>query len=253
MSTAKLFRFLLISSAAVSALAACTTYVRVPGVCPSDPYCLTDGSEPTVAAKVREQKFARRVMATTVDIRVIRHLPNVGRTTTQLVGVLLSSKGYVLTARANFQDAEVITVTLRTPTADGRFTAGREMAAIPLIVDNQDGVVLLALDKGEILPPSITVRFDRTITHDRVWFYGAGTALAGGHVTGTFMENDGHPSDFADADIASKRGDMGAPIVNICGELVGIAVGPYGKKGALRLIPIDLALDHLHVTRADLR
>ena len=54
----------------------------------------------------------------------------------------------------------------------------------------------------------------------------------------------------------SKDTDEGIPIsndtvVNVCGELVAVAVTTH--RGNVRIVPLDIALEAMHVTPADLR
>lgn len=235
------------------ALSACcgTTYVRVPAVCPRDPLCL-DTRPGSVEAASRERDFVRRHADATVEVRGARYLPNKGATLTKGIGALVGSKGYVLTAYHLVDGAEQVTVALRVLGPDGAVVAMREMPGTPLVLSREADLALIALPMGERLPVSLPVRSGPVIKGDPVWFLGAGTSLKRGGVVETGII-DGPNADHADASIASSREDAGAPLLNVCGELVGVTTGPYGKKGSLRFIPIDAAFRALSMSVADLR
>jgi hypothetical protein len=102
------------------------------------------------------------------------------------------------------------------------------------------------------VPPSLPVRNGPVIKGDPVWFLGRATALERGGVAETGIV-DGHNHDHADASIMASREDAGAPLMNVCGEVIGVSTGPYGKNGQLRFVPIEAALRALSMSIADLR
>lgn len=228
-----------------------TTYVRVPSVCPRDPLCL-DMRPGSPEAPARERDFIRRHASSTVEVRGSRYLPNKGPSVTNGVGSLIGSKGYVLTAFHLVDGAEQVTVAFRELSPDGRVTMTREAPAIPLVLSREADMALLVLRAGESVPPSLPVRTGPVIKGDPVWFIGAGASLKHGGVVETGIV-DGPDRDHADSSIESSREDAGAPLMNVCGEVVGVTVGPYGKRGSLRFMPIDAALKALSMSIADLR
>lgn len=246
-------RFLLIT-ALISLLASCTktVYVRMQGICPKDPSCLADGSATEADRTARELEFRRRAVASSVDISAIRHLTAGGRLVSHQVGAFVSARGYILTSAAGLRDADTLTVTFRVPNASGGYTAGASMSATPLTLSTNADVALLVVGIGEAFPPSFPIRFDPVIAQDRIWSIGGGTALASGAVVATEIK-DGEEHAFAESDMVLHERGTGAPVLNVCGEVVGIVSGPGGKRGYLRFMPIDTALLRLNVTRADLR
>ncbi|HTM68553.1 MAG TPA: serine protease [Candidatus Binatia bacterium] len=247
-------RTIIFSLVCIGSLVSCscgTTYVRVPAVCPQDPLCL-DTRPGSHEAPARERDFVRRHVASTVEVRGSRYLPNKGPAVTKGVGAFVGSKGYVLTAYHLVDGAEQVSVVLRTMSPDGRVTEVREVPAIPLVLSREADMALLALPMSERPPPSLPVRTGPVIKGDPVWFIGARTALRHGGVAETGIL-DGPNRDHADASIPSPREDAGAPVLNVCGEIVGVSIGPYGKNGALRFMPIDAVLASLSMSVADLR
>src|SRR5688572_5775798 len=242
----------IISAAMLAACACSTTYIRVPAVCPRDPFCLDVRTDAGEDAAARERDFIARHVASTVEVRGTRYLPNQGARVTKGVGSLVGSKGYILTAYHLVDGAESLTVMLRTTSPDGGITEIREVPAIPLVLSREADLALLTLPRGERLPPSLPVRNGPVIEGDPVWFLGNATALKRGGVAETGIA-DGPGHDHADASIEASREDAGAPLMNVCGELVGVTTGPYGKKGRLRFVPIDAGLKALSMSITDLR
>ncbi len=240
----------------LASLAACikTVYVRTPGVCSRDSECLAvdEPKLPAETARAREREFVRRTVASTVTVRSIRYDGHEGKSVTSGTGTVIGSKGYVITAYHIVQGAQTITVTLRQPTDDGNFVETREALATPLISSVSTDMILLALSSDQPMPAPLAIRHDQVITGDRVWFLGERGPLSQGTVAQTDI-SDGMVTHFADAGIVSKAADNGAPVLNACGEVVGITLGPFGIKNRLRMLPIDDALESLGVTRADLR
>ncbi len=238
----------LIALCCIAADACTTTYVRVPAVCPRDRLCLDDG--PNAAA--RQADFIRRHAEATVEVRGTRYLPNQGARTNRGIGALIGAKGYVLTAYHLIDGAETVTVTLRTASPDGGATDGRDIPAIPLVLSRDEDVALLILPPLERLPRSFPVRYGPVIGGDDVRFIGAGSSIRRGRVTDADV-TAGINRSFAEASVSATGADAGAPLMNVCGEVVGVAIGPYGKKGALRFVALEQALQALSVTPADLR
>lgn len=236
----------------VTACSCGTTYVRVPAVCPRDPLCLDERTDAGPDKAARERDFIARHVASTVEVRGTRYLPNQGARVTKGVGAIVGSKGYVLTAYHLVDGAESLTVMLRVPTPDGGIGELREVPAIPLVLSREADLALLTVPYGERLPPSLPVRNGPVITGDPVWFLGNATVLKRGNVAETGI-GDGPNHDHADASIKASREDAGAPLMNVCGEIIGVTTGPYGKNGQLRFIPIDAAFKALSMSVADLR
>lgn len=241
----------LVALCCICADACSTTYVRVPAVCPRDPFCLDDRPDAGADARAREESFLRRHAESTVVVRGARYLPNSGERTVTGVGTLVGSKGYVLTAFHLIDGAETVTVTLRSPSAGGSAPTGRDVPAIPLILSRDEDVALLALPSSERLPPSLPLRYGPVLAGDDVRYVGAGAAILRGRVTDADV-SEGVGRSFSEASIRAAGGD-GAPVMNACGEVVGVALGPYGKRGALRFVAIDRAMASLTVSPADFR
>ncbi|MEY4744331.1 MAG: Trypsin-like peptidase domain [Candidatus Parcubacteria bacterium] len=242
----------LIASCCIMAGSCATTYVRVPAVCPHDPLCLDERPDAGPAARTREDGYIRRHAESTVEVRGLRYLPNQGIRTQTGIGALIGARGYVLTAYHLVEGASSVTVALHASGHDGGTARGREIPAIPLMLSREEDVALLLLPSGERLPPSLPIRSGPVITNDDVRFIGAGAALKRGRVIDADI-TEGIDRSFADARISASAEDSGAPVMNVCGEIVGVALGPFGKKGALRFVTIDRALKALSLTPADLR
>lgn len=247
--------FLLLLMAAIAAVS-CTTnvYVRTPGVCPRDIDCLAQDQldVSAAAAKAREAEYVKRVVGATVTVRGMHYNGEAGKSAATGTGTIIGSKGYVLTAYHLIQGAEIITVTLREPTKDGGFTETREAMATPLVSSRSADMALLYLPSGTTMPRPLAVRHDKVIIGDHVWFLGEHGPLKNGFVAETGLSNNDTPH-FVDVELPSVPRDNGAPVLNVCGELAGVALGPYGKNGRLRFLPIEDALESLGVTRVDLR
>lgn len=242
----------LIALCCISADACTTTYVRVPAVCPRDPLCLDERPDAGAASRVREESFLRRHAESTVLVRSVRYLPNQGTRTITGIGTLVGAKGYVLTAFHLIDGAESVAVVLRAAVADGGTSPVREIPAVPLVLSRDEDVALLVLPPVERLPPSLPVRYGPVLKGDDVRFVGAGAAIARGRVTDADV-SAGINRSFAETALRASGDDAGAPVMNVCGEVVGVAIGPYGRRGALRFVAIDQAMKALSVTPADLR
>lgn len=225
-------------------LAGCTktVYVRVPAVCPQDPYCL--GAPGASDAAARRAEFERRLAASTLDVRVSRYVANVGYRTTSVVGTRVGPDGYVITAFAPLHAADRIAASV--PSKDG---GAREVPLTPLVLSIDKDVALLSPPRDERMPVAAPVRISPVIAGDAVCLRGA-TTLRCGRVIATDV-GTGTAADLADTDIAVERGDVGAGVVNACGELVAVAVA--SQRGRVRIVPLDVALTAMHVTPADLR
>lgn len=229
-----------------------TTYVRVPAVCPRDPLCLDERPDAGGEARAREESFLRRYAGSTVVVRGSRYLPNRGEDARTGIGTLVGAKGYVLTAFHLIDGAESVTVSFRAPAPDGGVARTREIPAIPLILSRDEDVALLILPPSERLPPSLPIRYGPVLKGDDVVFVGAGSAIARGRVTDADIA-EGIDRSYAETAIRASGGDAGAPLMNVCGEVVGVALGPYGKRGALRFVAIDRAMKALSASPSDFR
>ena len=228
----------------VTLLAGCTktVYVRVPAVCPQDPYCL--GAPGASDAAARRAEFDRRLAASTLDVRVSRYVTNVGYRTTTVVGTRVGPDGYVITAFAPLHAADRITASVPSE-RDG----AREVPLMPLVLSIDKDVALLSPPRDERMPAAAPVRIGPVIAGDAVCLRGA-TRLRCGRVTATDV-GIGSSADLADTDIVAELGDVGAGVVNVCGELVAVAI--TSQRGNVRIVPLDVALTAMHVTPADLR
>lgn len=219
-----------------------TVYVRVPAVCPQDSYCLGQPGAPDAAA--RRAEFERRLAASTVDVRVSRYVANAGYRTTTVVGTRVGPDGYVITAFAPLHAADRIAASVPAG-RDGT----REVPLTPLVLSIEKDVVLLVPPRAESMPIAAPVRIGPVIAGDEICMRGS-TTLRCGRVTATSV-GTGAAAALADTDIRAERGDVGAGVVNACGELVATAVASQGGK--VRVMPLDVALEAMHVTPADLR
>lgn len=228
----------------VFALTGCakTVYVRVPAVCPQDPYCLGSPSAPDAAE--RRAAFERRLAASTVEVRASRYRTNAGYRTVTSLGTRIGPHGYVLAALHPLHGAERLTVI--SPSQDGE---PREVPVNPLVIDVERDAALLVPPRGDGLAPALPVRIEPTIAGDQVCVLGT-SSLRCGRVTATDV-GPGASRDFADTDVPSSDGDLGAGVVNVCGELVGVVIGT--ERGNVRIVPLKAALAALRVTEADLR
>lgn len=225
-------------------LAGCTktVYVRVPAVCPQDPYCLGAPGAPDAAS--RRAEFDRRLAASTIDVRVSRYANGAGYRTVHVIGTRIGANGYVITTFAALHGADRISASV--PGTDG---AAREVPLTPLVISIEKNVALLSPPRDERMPPAVPVRIEPVIAGDQVCIRGS-TSLRCGRVT-AIGAGSGADADLADTDIRAADGDLGAGVVNVCGELVAVAVTAH--RGNVRIVPLDLALEVMHVTPADLR
>lgn len=219
-----------------------TVYVRVPAVCPQDPYCLGAPGAPDAAS--RRAEFERRLAAATIDVRVSRYVNGAGYRTTNVVGTRIGANGYVITTFAALRAADRISASVPAD-ADGV----REVPLTPLVLSIDRNVALLSPPRDERMPAAAPARIEPVIAGDQVCLRGS-SSLRCGRVTAIGM-GSGADSDLADTDLRANEGDFGAGVVNVCGELVAVAVSTH--RGNVRIVPLDIALEAMHVSPADLR
>lgn len=219
-----------------------TVYVRVPAVCPQDPYCLGAPGAPDAAS--RRVEFDRRLKTATVDVHVSRYVSGAGYRTVRVVGTRIGANGYVITAFAALHGADRISASVPAG-AD----AVREVPLTPLVLSIDTNVALLSPPRGERMPAAAPVRIEPVIAGDQACLRG-NTSLRCGRVTAIGV-GTGADARLADTDIRADDGDVGAGVVNACGELVAVVVTTH--RGNVRIVPLDIALEAMHVTPADLR
>jgi serine protease DegS len=156
-------------------------------------------------------------------------------------GVILDSRGYVLTNYHVIADAEAIQVTLK----DGRKTIGKMVGNDP---DTDLAVLKIDLDN---LPQIKIADIKNVHTGDIVlaigYPYKIGQTVTQGIIsaTGRTQVSSNTYENFLQTDAAINPGNSGGALINISGEIVGINSLIFTKTGVFQgigfAIPIDLA------------
>lgn len=173
-----------------------------------------------------------------------KHAPRTPKLTPQISsgsGVILDSRGYVLTNYHVIADAEAIQVTLK----DGRKTIGKMVGNDP---DTDLAVLKIDLDN---LPQIKIADIKNVHTGDIVlaigYPYKIGQTVTQGIIsaTGRTQVSSNTYENFLQTDAAINPGNSGGALINISGEIVGINSLIFTKTGVFQgigfAIPIDLA------------
>ena len=173
-----------------------------------------------------------------------KHAPRTPKLTPQISsgsGVILDSRGYVLTNYHVIADAEAIQVTLK----DGRKTIAKMVGNDP---DTDLAVLKIDLDN---LPQIKIADIKNVHTGDIVlaigYPYKIGQTVTQGIIsaTGRTQVSSNTYENFLQTDAAINPGNSGGALINISGEIVGINSLIFTKTGVFQgigfAIPIDLA------------
>lgn len=169
------------------------------------------------------------------------HAPNVKTTSSSGSGVILDSRGYILTNYHVIKEADAIQITLN----DGRTTQAELVGNDP---ETDLAVLKISLEK---LPQAKIADISKLRIGDIAlaigYPYEIGQTVTQGIIsaTGRTQVSDNTYENFLQTDAAINPGNSGGALVNVDGEIVGINslifTGTGGYQSIGFAIPIDLA------------
>jgi serine protease Do len=155
-------------------------------------------------------------------------------------GVLIDSRGIILTACHVVEGAESVLVTLND---------GRQLTARDIRTDKKTDLALVMLDAKSVgqLPSLSLGDSDAMEIGDRVLAVGAPFGLAGS-VTHGIISGKGRNGlklnvyeDFLQTDAAINPGNSGGPLINLEGKVVGINAAIKSKSGGFQGVGLAVA------------
>lgn len=169
------------------------------------------------------------------------HAPSFKTTNSSGSGVILDSRGYVLTNYHVIREAEVIQITLN----DGRSTQAElvgndpetDLAVLKINMEQLPQAKIADISKLRIGDIALAIGYP----------YEIGQTVTQGIIsaTGRTQVSDNTYENFLQTDAAINPGNSGGALVNVDGEIVGINslifTGTGGYQGIGFAIPIDLA------------
>lgn len=221
--------------------------VRVPAVCTNAPYCVPEDEnvDPIVSAdRVRHNLFVQRASESVVLVNAARLVGKDGITHVTTSGALIGHKGLVLTTYQGVSGAQFITVSYRRMTDKGVAEPYREVQAELMTFSRERDVAVLRVTDMTAIPAPFPIRRGPSVSADKAWYFGADTAVGKTVIGDTdAVLNGTHGWMVTGATITAR--DAGAPLVNSCGELVGLILFESNKRVvyALAIDDIFKALD----------
>jgi len=155
-------------------------------------------------------------------------------------GFLISSDGLILTNEHVVKDAQTLRVTL----VDGRQFIARVLGAnskLDIALAKIDATGLKALALGD--PDAVRVG-DWALAIGAP--FGFESSVTSGIISATKRDLAGSRAPFFQTDVPVNPGNSGGPLVNLCGEVIGVNSQIYSRSGGFQgisfAIPIDWAL-----------
>lgn len=189
------------------------------------------------------RSIARKVGPSVVSINTM-NLSNSRQPTLKGIGsgFIVDPEGYIITNEHVVRGAERLLV---------RFTSGETAGATLVGSDRRSDMAVLKIDGGNL--PALELSDSSQVQMgDLVWAvgspFGLENSITFGIVSSTSRRASSGVTDdiyqeFIQTDAAVNPGNSGGPMVNLAGEVVGVATMIYGKQfqGVSFSIPTDLA------------
>lgn len=247
----KLIPWIFFASAALGCM---PEVVRVPAICTNAPYCVPPeekGDPLTSRDPARLRAFLKRNAESTVFVRSATYREKDGIQYRRATGALIGIKGLALASYHAVSLSEFISVSYRRMKADGAIAVWREAPAEIVAFSREKDIALLRIKENALMPPSFPLRRGPPAKGDVDWFFGAETIWGKTRLTDTNVFSGSLTRSFITADARMTDVDAGAPLVNDCGELVGILLFDNGK-GVIYGLPIDEIFTALDLKMQDL-
>jgi S1-C subfamily serine protease len=227
--------------------------IRVPTICTNAPYCVPEDENVDAlisSDRDRHNLFVKRAAESVVIVNAARYADKDGLRHVITTGALIGHKGLVLTTFHGVTAAQFITVTYRRMTDGGVAEPYREVQAeLVYFSRERDVAVLRVLDRTAI-PAPFPLRRGPSAPADKIWYFGIDTAV-GKTVLGDTDAQFNNSRDWMVTGATIGARDAGAPIVNSCGELVGLLLFDNGK-GVVYAFGIDGIFKVLDLKMQDL-
>jgi S1-C subfamily serine protease len=170
-------------------------------------------------------------------------------------GAIVDSRGYILTAQSLVAGASALTVAV---------PGGKTLPARVIGSDPEWGLTLLKVDAGNLKPlqvfggTTLETGSGVAVMAAPPWFQMAVGAVATAHTT-TAIDDPANPgnnrvlNDVAALDVAPRDGQLGAPILDGAGRLVGVVISAgqqvYGSDMADAQPSVQQLIDSGHVSQ----
>lgn len=227
--------------------------VRVPTICTNAPYCVPEDEEvePLISRdRDRHNLFVKRASEAVVEVRAARYGEKEGIRHTTTTGALIGHKGLVLTTFHGVSGAQFITVSYRRMTDEGVAEPYREVQAELMTFSRERDVAVLRVTDKTAIPAPFPLRRGPSAPADKIWYFGVETPV-GKTVLGDTDAQFNNSREWMVTGATIKAKDSGAPIVNSCGELVGLLLFDNGK-GVIYALGIDGIFKVLDLKMQDL-
>ena len=235
-------------------VAGCREYVRVPSVCTNDPACVlpTENGDAKISRDPhRLQAFKKRNIESTVVVQTSFYGKD-GLQHKTATGALIGTKGFVLTTHSAVANAEFITATYRLVTPEETVTTYRETPLELTLFSRTHNVALLRILKKDQHQAPFPLRHGPVVKGDDLWWFGVSSGARKMKVSTTDITINLNGRGFMLMNGMLGDSDNGAPIVNDCGEFVGILLyNDSGGRGVYAL-PIETIFEALSLRTTDL-
>ncbi len=227
--------------------------IRVPAICTNAPYCVPEDEDvdPILSGdRERHNQFVKRAAEAVVEVHAARYADKDGITHVVASGALIGHKGLVLTTFHGVAAAQFITVSYRRMTDEGVAVPYREVPAELVYFSRERDVAVLHVKDLTAVPAPFPLRRGPSVPADKIWYFGVDTPV-GKTVLGNTDAEFNNARSWMVTGAAIKARDAGAPIVNSCGELVGLLLFDNGK-GVIYALAIDDIFKILDLKMQDL-
>lgn len=227
--------------------------VRVPTVCTNAPYCVPEDEEvdPLISRdRDRHNLFVKRASESVVLVNAARHADKDGIRHVITTGALIGHKGLVLTTFHGVSGAQFITVSYRRMADGGVAEPYREVQAELMMFSRERDIAVLRVTEMTAIPAPFPLRRGPSVPADKIWYFGIDTPV-GKTVIGDTDAQFNNARDWMVTGATITARDAGAPIINSCGELVGLLLFDNGK-GTIYALAIDDIFKVLDLKMQDL-
>ena len=236
----------------MAATPGCKEMVRLPALSTAEPTCVPpeeNGDLKKSRDPARLHAFIRRNTEASVAVRNRTYEAD-GLRTHDATGALIGNKGLVLTTWDAVRRSEFLTVAYRRVTKDGATESFHETPAEIITISREYNIVVLRLKMPLGAPPPFPLRHGPMALGDDVWWFGVTTASGKMRVTKTDVAIGHNTTGLVIVNGTLRDADIGAPMVNACGELVGILL--YNDRKGVYALPIDNIFQALNLRTQDL-
>lgn len=165
-------------------------------------------------------------------------------------GALIGTKGFVLTTYGAVAHAESVTATYRLVAQNGEVTTYRETPLELTSFSREYDVALLRLTKQDQHQAPFPLRHGPVVNGDDYWWFGVSSGARKMVVKERNITMSLNGQSFLLMNGTLGPSDNGAPLVNDCGEFVGILL--YNDTKGVYALPLETIFPVLNLRTTDL-